>query len=1293
MAESPIEETDKKPSLIKLHTAVFDDPGVSNGDVDWLFRGREVKKLKKKVKTVNTDAQSQLEKAQKRAKSRKSSLELSSSSRKTSPILTTKSTTKPVSPLSPNLPLPSKNSPLQPLKPSLKAPSSATGISVVSSSPPVLKPTSMAPSKSEFTHLRANSGSKSVQMRTSTSEGSSGSRRKSFFSSISSKLKGKTTSSEDAVDDTAFPDTSINPATAPVTDTQAQTPVSPPVSTPEPAGSSRSSQDSKGFLGIRKRRATISSITSSTSNEKKQPTVSEGCDPSNDGIDEPGHHHHHHHHHHHVHHHHHHDQDVETTTLSGSTSSETLDPIEATKRELEAVSFRRVIFALDKIPKEPQQQIPSRRPQKGNVVMPEDLTALPSKLSIGIADSAEVKRTGKVDPKELKEAKERQKYLSIEAKKHAEEAHSNALGLAKEVSRYKKWKKGEIPASANATSSTTYQDEVGARFVTGKLDIDTPLHQHVDYFDDAEDHEMKNKGEDECEDEDRELSLEELYSRCCHLREILPIPVTLKQLKGKTRPLHVLKMLNPRPTLIDVLSFSDFLALAPVVTVIFDNVTLTTEMLKTVLVSLSRSSTLEKLSLRNMPIDPEGWKWLCKFLIENKDISKLDISQQKIRADTPENCSRSHMDWDVFCNCIQIRGGIEELVINGCHLSTAHFRKLVEDGLSIGTRRLGVAATGLDVEKSTILSRWVSAPSTTCVGVDIAFNDLNDGQLIPFNDAFKHKFETVKLVFFSLNKTNITVEEAEETIKNLSSLKCLRFLDLGNDPQLFPGIIPTLQEYLPKFPELRRIHFEFDDLSEMSIVQLAIIFRDCPKLVHVSLLGNDLFSPKSSVALYGAVKSSGIYNLDLDYNLIGDELASKMAFYLMRNMEKFLNNNPELEQSPSNDEDLIFDGQMLARAAEDMLESKHKQSAEETAVIWKSLADRTIRLRQEIHHTIDTLFERREHGTLSIEGKENLLRLCLLDDSLENILGIFHEETNKVLKTSNTSEDVLSGTSERPGMMRRISNQAPLHEASTDIISTGPIVSPSQVVDDTSGKPTEEESAPHQVVEDTNLNTVDNWTGKPVLMRSASQTSIHGKQLEEEEGEFHKWGFFVQHQSTGDVNKKSDGSSEDSGSKLESSDTLELQKARLKRVNIPSGTALREAVMKAKGLKSISDLINKVSKSESPGTTPLVKLSSGGEDEGEGEGADGGGTGVKNTKNLGGPQGTAASMTTTKETSGSASTETDAAPSTKGTGFLSMFVPSEKDDSIDELVVKGHAELVYERLLDNAVKERGTRKK
>lgn len=199
-----------------------------------------------------------------------------------------------------------------------------------------------------------------------------------------------------------------------------------------------------------------------------------------------------------------------------------------------------------------------------------------------------------------------------ESKKHQQEAHYAAQRIAHEVSSFKA--RSTAPASGNTAPSTATTGATATATATSatsathtmstaeeekvrNLEIDKPIHMHENHFQN-----------DAIETDDSDLTLDMIYTRCCHLREILPIPSTLRQVKNKTAPLQTLKFLNPRPTLIDILSFCDFIAIVPIHTVVFDNVSLTPEMFKIVISSLVASSTLEKLSLRNVVIDLEGWK-------------------------------------------------------------------------------------------------------------------------------------------------------------------------------------------------------------------------------------------------------------------------------------------------------------------------------------------------------------------------------------------------------------------------------------------------------------------------------------------------------------------------------------------------------------------------------------------------------------------------------------------------------------------------------------------------------------
>ncbi|CUM63039.1 uncharacterized protein PRCAT00000602001 [Priceomyces carsonii] len=863
-------------------------------------------------------------------------------------------------------------------------------------------------------------------------------------------------------------------------------------------------------------------------------------------------------------------------------------------KELDNLNLRRVNFAIDKLLEDPQQQIPSRRPKKGNVLIPDDILAPSPRLCQGISSSDGSKMNSgsenKYSEKELQAALESHKRALIEADKHAQEAHLSANRIAQEV-RLFRCKSGSLKSQNGGEdfeNEADYDDAPGTlAHDVADIEIDKPLHTHENYFENSEEPEEENIDN---------ITLESIYTRCCHLREILPIPATLKQLKNKSKPLQVLKLLNPKPTLIDALSFSDFIAITPIYTVIFDNVTVTTEMLMHFLSSLVNNTTLEKLSLRNVAIDEIGWKYLCKFLSKNKTIKKLDISQQRIKSDTKANSVRSSMNWDLFIESLIIRGGIEELVINGCKLSDEAFKSLIERAVKLSTYRLGIASTELNLSKAKIVAEWITEPDSKCVGVDLAFNDLTKGQLRPFIEPFNKG--KLKLLFFSLNSTHLSdVEEASQMIEALSHVKTLRFLDLSSLPQLFPSIISSLNKYLPRFESLKRIHFDLNELSSQSIVAIADILPKIKTLVHVSFLGNRDLSNTAAATLYTAVKlSDSIFALDLDYDLISDDLAQRIAFYLMRNMDKTLNSEINYLANHDNEEELMYDGSLLMETAEKLLSEndKSKDKKEDLKlqkILTNAMMERGRAVRKDIHKIIDSLFERRNQGTLSLEGKENLLRLCLLDASLEKVVHTFEEQAklkgffSSSQKTESTSSSSNADQS-RPEIKTPLSRES-LHQSSNELITAGHILSPRSTTFSLQSlaPPTEQNFQPHQVVIDSMSDgkdiPIDNLTGRPVLMRSSSHASSHAKEQEMEEGELHRWGFFIQQRnnSSTDLNTNRDNTQSQMSKKPLSviSDTPEKQAKDIPHLPVlPSGSELRDAIIAAKGIESVTDLIDKI---------------------------------------------------------------------------------------------------------------------
>lgn len=798
-------------------------------------------------------------------------------------------------------------------------------------------------------------------------------------------------------------------------------------------------------------------------------------------------------------------------------------------KTLANVRLRRVTFALDKLPDDPPQQIPSRRPKKGNVIVVDDLVSGPAKLSIGITNENQVE-TKKYDEKEFKLVLESQRRALEEAEKHAQEAHFAAKRIAHEVKNFKHSKKSEIEHEQ--------EQEEQVELDVSNLEIDKPIHLHEHHY------------EEEEHKKDEDIPLELIYTRCCHLREILPIPATLKQLKNKHSPLTTLKMLNPKPTLIDIYSFSDFIAIVPIKTLIFDNVTMNSEMLKIILSSCINSTTLLKLTFKNVPIDSNGWKYLCKFLSRNKSVQKLDISQMKLKTDLPLSQHRSEMDWELFINTLNLRGGIQELILNGCKLNTLDFLRLIDEGVSLSTKRLGLASMDLNSDQIRKVANWMTFNGSCCEGVDLGYNDLSiESNFKPLIKKISYN-ENPLLASISLNSTNLTnVEDVALLIRSLSKVENLNFLDLSNLKEVFPSIMPYLNKYLPRFPNLKRLHLDSNELSTKSFSILSGIIPKCNKLIHISIMNQSAISYESAATLYSAVKSSPtILNLDLDYDLIDEKISSRIAVCLMKNMERTMHGeeNTQYHHLDSHD-DILFDGSLIAETAGKLIEKFNTNEIENDEFskkfLKKKFLNKIIDARSNINKTIDELLTKQDQKLLSLQEKEDLLRFYFLDNSLLKIFEIFE----------NLNDDSI------PQQSNDTTTLHP-HQMATEL---------------TEGKET----------------PIDVATGKPILLRSVSQTSMQAKKQEEEEGEFHRWGFFVQQQRQLYPNDKIDqppilskiqpqspprtqqiNSSPQQRQSITPSSPPDLSKW----AKLPSGEELRDAVIKAKGINSISDLIDNV---------------------------------------------------------------------------------------------------------------------
>ena len=867
------------------------------------------------------------------------------------------------------------------------------------------------------------------------------------------------------------------------------------------------------------------------------------------------------------------------------------DPLE----HLTKVPMRRVAFAVDKFGFDPPQQLPSRNPRRGNVLIPEEMVSELPTISQGITNTgssvAKEPRFSK-DSKEYKLALEAYKRALKESAKHQQDAHVAAKHIEHEVATFKH---SALHPNINMFSGGKNQEkEKDAEELldsrVSKFSIDKPIHMNEHPFQEA----TPTQSEDE-PSEDREMTLDIVYTRCCHLREILPIPSTLRQVLGKSAPLHTLKFLNPRPTLIDILSFCDFMSIVPINTVIFDKVSLTSEMFEIVITSLVNSKALEKLSLRNVVINKQGWRLLCKFLMANRSISRLDISQTRTKSDAKESHNRDQMDWSLFTRVLKCRKGrpLEELLLNGVRfdrLPPEQFQNLItafgEQPKLQTSIRLGVAASEINIDCLKILLTWMSKYKVQ--GVDLGFNDLS-----PYVKVIVGKISSLKfdhLEYFTLNGTCIpTGNDLALLLRSLAPLPLLKFLDISNLPQCFPVALSFLYTYLPRLLHLSRVHLDNNNLGFKDLSILCTIFPKCPSLTHVSMQNQALLSTKGeenseetlqfiknafAANLLSFVKDSpNLVNLDLDFDQVPDEIKSRIALTLMRNMNKNIDSNFQIDELSTQDE-LLFDGSLLAETAETILDRLNKKSFVETDATKRYLTKKYFEKLQHIRHnvqtTIDNMFDRKKYGELPLREKENLVRLLLLEKNLANILDIFKDlpDLAKLAKSKNS---------------QLVMPQPYLKHVGTEGSLNIPITASENI---------EATTRPHLMATDSG-KTIDVATGQTVLSKRSSITSLISKQQEQEEGELHKWGFYVKQQNCiypeneASAHASSGVSSTSQPTKVSSPPSpspkrkLPSPTKRKPLPKIPSGAELREAIIKAKGIDSITDLINTVEEDRS----------------------------------------------------------------------------------------------------------------
>lgn len=696
-------------------------------------------------------------------------------------------------------------------------------------------------------------------------------------------------------------------------------------------------------------------------------------------------------------------------------------------RPLKHVAFHSLTFLID-----PPQQIPSRNPRKGNVEI----------LPLG---AIRINPLSEVDKAQIEKSLRGQGGGLVVG-------GTGAFSLTKKDAEALE-DKSEASTTLESSTNSKREVDTGIKLYAKPLGIDKPVAQSVSRLGYTA--------------PVKKMALDLMYSRCCHLREILPIPGIAKQIpKDSMAPLPFLQFRNPTPTMIEIETFADFIRIAPILCISLDGIHLSYEQWKILLGAMCAKTQLEKLSLRNTPLDSEGWALFCWFLSRNRFISKLDITQcpplsvvKKKKKIKPEEeaitrmvCNkenRSDMDWLMFTACLIARQGIEELILTGCCVTDLQvFETLVRKAISIRTAKLGLAYNQLSPQQFSVVIEHFFL-SNKAKGLDLGYNDLLSSaflkaitEMFSKADVLRDKITGSKLGFMSLNATNLRFNNLFRDVyeKVLAKLPNLKFLDLSNNPKLFGNFNSNIDSgdassglshdqsldesntnmrsesitsyfcsILPTFKTLVRLHLENNGLSSQSLLNLFEIVPFCKNLVYLSILGNpvDIYSATS---LIQALKNStSLMTVDADYLNLPESFKEKIGSLSMRNLEnyynKLMNKKPGVETANAVIDNLQVE--TLTDQLNKILSQRNDGKLDLNLPEVKLFIDRTQRYRQKLKVSIDDLFALQYSSELSIEGKEALIRLLFVDSSLERGLKLI-DDSLVGHDESITSTDILN---------------------------------------------------------------------------------------------------------------------------------------------------------------------------------------------------------------------------------------------------------------------------------------------
>lgn len=664
--------------------------------------------------------------------------------------------------------------------------------------------------------------------------------------------------------------------------------------------------------------------------------------------------------------------------------------------ELAPFMGKRVAFGAQVFAKDPPQIIPPLHPQQGNVEFLSDgkLVVTPSERfqELGLCRYLSTNHN------------EVAQKATVQAAENASRLHSQLTGKLR--GGFFSKVTGEHQAMHNAEESEWERELLDA---TAKCVVPDG---HRGSFTAGEKLATDDEGEEESDHEEEDLTPEKIYTRCCHLREIMPIKSMLRQLKDLRAPITNLRICNTKPTMIEILAFSDFVTIVPVMIVNLQNLVITSEMLRILLQGLERSKKLGRLSLKNTKLDELGWKYLCAFLLRRTSLSALalevDFSSGKVNV--PE-FDRRDMDWALLNDVLKAREGIEVLVLEGTRIPTKYLKLLLEDGFK-GGQALCISRNKLTHEDLVAVREWASASDSRVEGLDLSHNDLSKDW-----DIIRDLLYNQRMARLDLNATNLTRPSVGNPFSTKLVSQRLESLDLSDNPQMFPQDLPKLVESLPAFQHLARLSLNRCGITHDMMVTLCEAISHCHKLSYLSLKDNGTWTETSAAALCVAVRMSrSVITVEVDFDDWSEAHRTKITKYCIENLEHSTPGAPHENVEEKDMEEFKQDIGALTLH----LRKNPKMNIDKNAI------DRVIALRSKVRQRLAQLLERKASGLLTVAEREMLISLYYYDGSVDRLIKECAVHSGLVRDEDETCPDDLVTPVDglRPSLSRRSSHSS-----------------------------------------------------------------------------------------------------------------------------------------------------------------------------------------------------------------------------------------------------------------------------